>query len=78
VHFAQGALAAAKKDFAGAGAHFAQCIDLDSYCLFQQVVAGDKAKDAAAAKAARDRLLRMYVRDPVHLYARTKVAPPAK
>jgi tetratricopeptide (TPR) repeat protein len=78
VHFAQGSLAAAKKDFAGAGAHFAQCSDLDSYCLFQQVLASDKAKDAAASKAARDRLLRIYVRDPVHLYVRAKVAPAAK
>jgi tetratricopeptide (TPR) repeat protein len=77
VHFAQGSLAAAKKDFSGAGVHFAQCSDLDGYCLWQQVIAADKAKDAVAAKTARERLLRVYVRDPVHLYARTKVAPPA-
>ena len=75
LHFALGMLSVAKKDLAGAAAHFAQCSSLDSYCRWQQVLAAEKAGDKAASQAARDQLLRVYQRDPVYLYVRSKAAP---
>ena len=36
-------------------------------------MAAEKARDAAAVKAAREQLLKIYVRDPVHLIARARL-----
>jgi tetratricopeptide (TPR) repeat protein len=75
LHFARGMMGVAKKDFAGAVTHFSQCASPDAYCRWQLVLAADKAGDKAASQSARDQLLRVYVRDPVYLYVRSKVAP---
>jgi tetratricopeptide (TPR) repeat protein len=73
VHFAQGMLAVAQKDPKGARAHFDQCAATDTYCHWQSFNASRKAADRAGADASRVRLARMYLRDPVYLYARSSV-----
>jgi hypothetical protein len=75
MHYALGMLSVAKKDLTGASSHFAQCSSLDAYCGWQRVVAAEKSGDKAAIQAARDRLLRVYQRDPIYLYVRSKAAP---
>jgi hypothetical protein len=62
-----------KGDAAGARAQFDQCIDTD-LCRRRGVLAAQKAGDAAGAAAAREKLLAVGVRDPVHLYVRTRLA----
>lgn len=73
VHLAQGMLAVAQKDLKTARMHFDQCSDRDTYCHWQAFVVSQKAGDKAGADAARARLTKIYVRDPVYLYARTSV-----
>jgi tetratricopeptide (TPR) repeat protein len=73
VHFAQGMLAVAQKDLKAARAHFDQCAMTDTYCHWQSFNASRKAADRAGADASRVRLARMYLRDPVYLYARSSV-----
>jgi hypothetical protein len=73
VHFAQGMLAVAQKDLKGARAHFDQCAAIDTYCHWQSFNASRKASDRAGTDASRVRLARLYLRDPVYLYARSSV-----
>ena len=73
VHFAQGMLAVAQKDLKAARAHFDQCAATDTYCHWQSFNASRKAADRAGADASRVRLARMYLRDPLYLYARSSV-----
>lgn len=73
VHFAQGMLAVAQKDLKTARTHFDRCADSDTYCHWQAYVVSQKAGDRAGADASRERLFRIYVRDPVYLYARASV-----
>lgn len=75
MHYARGQLAIAKADFAGARSHFEQCSAEDDMCKWQGIVAAEKAGDKAAAAAARERLLKVYRRDPLHLILRTRLAP---
>jgi hypothetical protein len=77
VHFAQGMLAVAQKDQKAASGHFAMCSNLDTYCQWQAFEVSHKAGDAAGADAAKDRLTKIYRRDPLYLYARSRVAPAA-
>jgi tetratricopeptide (TPR) repeat protein len=77
LHLARGMLALAQSDAAGAKAHFAQCLNVDVYCRWQEVLAAEKAGDRAGADAARAELLRVYRRDPVYLYVRSRLAKPA-
>jgi tetratricopeptide (TPR) repeat protein len=67
MHYGRGSLAAAGGDVAAARAHFAQCSPLDEFCKWQDVVVAGKGADKAAATAARDQLLKLYLRDPLHL-----------
>lgn len=73
VHFGLGMQAVAKKDMKAAAAHFEQCTQLDSYCHMQAFAASKKANDRAGMDAARARLTKNYVRDPIYLYARSSV-----
>ena len=73
VHFAQGMLVVAQKDLKGARAQFDQCAATDTYCHWQSFNASRKAADRAGAEASRVRLARMYLRDPIYLYARSSV-----
>jgi tetratricopeptide (TPR) repeat protein len=77
VHFAQGMLAVAQKDLKAASGHFDMCSNQDTYCQWQAFEVSHKAGDAAGADAAKDRLTKIYRRDPVYLYARSMVAPAA-
>ena len=77
LHLAHGMLALAQSDAAGARAHFVQCLSVDAYCRWQEVVAAEKAGDRAGADATRAELLRVYRRDPVYLYVRSRLAKPA-
>ena len=77
LHLARGMLALAQSDASGAKAHFAQCLGTDVYCRWQEVIAAEKAGDRAGADAAKAELLRVYRRDPVYLYVRSRLAKPA-
>jgi tetratricopeptide (TPR) repeat protein len=76
MHYGQGQLAMARGDLPGARAHFDQCSAEDEMCKWQGVVAAEKAGDKAGAAAAREQLLKIYGRDPVHLIIRSRLAPP--
>ena len=76
MHYGRGQLAMAKGDVAGARAHFEQCSIEDEMCKWQGVVAAEKAKDVAGAAAARQQLLKVYGRDPVHLIVRSRLSTP--
>jgi tetratricopeptide (TPR) repeat protein len=77
MHFGRGMLAVAKADLAAARGHFDQCLADDYYCKYQGVLVAEKADDAAAAQRAREALLKMYERDPVHLIVRSQLVKPA-
>ena len=70
VHFAQGMLAVAQKDMKAARTHFDMCSNQDVYCHWQSFEVSQKARDTAGADASLARLTRIYLRDPVYLYAR--------
>lgn len=76
MHYGQGLLALAKGDAAGARAHFAQCSDADELCKWQDVMAAEKAGDTAGAAIARDKMLELYLRDPLHLVVRSRLTAP--
>ena len=78
MHYGLGMLAVAKGDAANARAHFDQCSREDELCLWQGVAAAEKAGDKAGATSARDQLLKLYARDPLHLIVRTRLTTPAK
>ena len=73
MHYALGMAAMAKRDFAGARAHFEQCLTQDAECRMQIVTAARKAGDKPGAEAARAAILKLYVRDPVHLWVRSRL-----
>jgi len=77
LHFARGMAALAQRDLVAARGHFAQCATEDTYCRWQEMLAAEKAGDKTAAATARDAILRVYVRDPIYLYVRSRVAPPS-
>lgn len=77
MHYGRGMLAAAKGDAAGALGHFDQCSPDDALCKWQGVVIAEKAGDKAGAAIARDRLLKKYERDPLHLIVRSRLTTPA-
>jgi tetratricopeptide (TPR) repeat protein len=77
MHYGRAMLAVAKGDAAGARAHFDQCSREDELCKWQGVLAAEKAGDKAAAAAARDQLLKHYLRDPVHLILWSRLSRPA-
>jgi hypothetical protein len=71
-------LAMVNGDAASARAHFEQCLKDDHYCRLQIVTAADKAGDKAGAEAARAELLKLFVRDPVHVLVRSRLTRPAR
>jgi len=75
MHYGRGQLALAKADISGARAHFDQCSGEDDMCRWSGVLAAEKAGDKAGATTARDRLLKIYRRDPVHLIIRSRLTP---
>src|SRR5205823_5813956 len=73
VHFAQGMLAAAQKDTNAARMHFDMCSQRDFPCHWQAFELSRKSGDKAGADASLARLTKIYVRDPLYLYARSMV-----
>jgi tetratricopeptide (TPR) repeat protein len=73
LHLARGILAAAQKDLKTAQTHFDKCASFDSYCHWQAALIGQRSGDSAVADASRARLLQVYRRNPVYLYARSSV-----
>jgi hypothetical protein len=78
MHYALGMAAVAKRDYGAAKAHFARCLARDWACRFELSVAADKAGDAAAADAARQAILKLYVRDPVYVFYRSRLEAKSK
>jgi Flp pilus assembly protein TadD len=76
MHFGRGQLAMAHADLAGARGHFDKCSADDEMCKWQGVIAAEKAGDKAGAAAARELVLKIYRRDPVHLIVRSRLAGP--
>jgi Flp pilus assembly protein TadD len=75
--YATGMAAVAKKDFSAARSEFEKCSQEDDVCQWQRVVATERAGDTAAASTGRDRLLRLYKRDPTYLMIRAMLKPAA-
>jgi tetratricopeptide (TPR) repeat protein len=73
MHYALGMAAMAKRDYAGAKGHFEHCLTVDAECRRQVIAAAQKAGDKDGAEAARTALLKLYVRDPVHLWVRSRL-----
>jgi tetratricopeptide (TPR) repeat protein len=78
LHFAQGMLAVARKDMKSARAHFDMCSPQDTYCHWQSLEVSRKAGNKVDADASLTRLTRIYIRDPIYLYARSTVTPAPK
>jgi tetratricopeptide (TPR) repeat protein len=77
MHYGRGMLAVSKGDAAGARTHFDRCSREDEVCKWQGVVTAEKAGDKAGAAAAREQLLKIYLRDPVHLIMRSRLTSPS-
>jgi tetratricopeptide (TPR) repeat protein len=75
MHYGRGMLALAKGDAPGARTHFDACSPEDELCKWQGVVTAGKAGDKAGAAKAREQLLKVYARDPVHLIVRARLTP---
>jgi len=73
MHYALGMAAMAKRDYPEARAHFDQCLSQDAECQMQIVTAAQKAGDKPGADTARAAILKLYVRDPVHLWVRSRI-----
>ena len=73
VHFAQGMQAAAKKDLKAAKGHFDLCSNQDVYCHWQAFSVAQKGGDHDGADAARARIVKVYVRDPLYLVVRSSL-----
>ena len=73
MHFGLGMAAMAKRDYTGARSHFEQCLTADEMCRLQIVMTADKAGDKAGAEAARAALLKLYIRDPQHVWVRSRL-----
>ena len=81
-HWASGQIALASGDAKAAAAEFAQCVEDDFYCRYNQMQALTKAGDKAGADAVKEKLLKVPVRGFSYLYVRAKLggipkAPPA-
>jgi len=75
--YAEGIVAMGKRDFAAARMAFDACAAEDDWCQWQAIVAAERAGDKTAAATGRDRLLRLYRRDPGYLIVRSQVMRPA-
>jgi tetratricopeptide (TPR) repeat protein len=75
MHFGKGQLAMASGDAATARTHFDQCSVQDQLCMWQAVIAAEKAGDKPGAASARERFLKVYLRDPTHLVVRSQLVP---
>jgi tetratricopeptide (TPR) repeat protein len=73
MHLGRGMLALAQKNSTEAKSHFEQCSREDDFCIWQRLVAAEKAGDTAAVTAARDVLLKTYKRDPLYLVIRSRL-----
>jgi tetratricopeptide (TPR) repeat protein len=71
LHYAQGLLAVAQKDMKAARTHFEMCTEQDFACHWQAWEVSRKAGDKAGADASLARLTKLYLRDPLYMYART-------
>jgi tetratricopeptide (TPR) repeat protein len=73
MHFGRGELAMAQKKPADAQKHFAACAPEDDLARWRGMTAAEMAGDKAAAASARDTLLKVYQRDPLHLIIRSRI-----
>jgi tetratricopeptide (TPR) repeat protein len=78
MQYGRAMLAAVSGDKAGMQAAFDRCSREDDLCLWQNVRMAEKIGDSSGATAARERLLKVYKRDPLHLIARTRVTAAKK
>ena len=78
MHFGRGELAMARKQAADAQTHFKVCAPEDDMARWRGMMAAEMAGDKAAATAARETLLKIYVRDPLHLIIRSRLAAAPK
>lgn len=78
MHYGRGQLAMVQRDYATARTHFDKCSAQDQICKWQGQVAAEKAGDKAAATAARDQLLKAYLRGSVPLIVRSRLSPVGK
>jgi tetratricopeptide (TPR) repeat protein len=77
VHVAEGEIALASGDAAGAVTHFSNCADEEYYCRYMLANAQEKAGDKSAATATRAALATANLREPGYLWFHVKVAAAA-
>jgi len=63
----------AQKKPADAVAHFTECSPEDDMARWRGMMAAESARDKTAASAARETLMKTYVRDPLHLIIRSRL-----
>lgn len=63
----------ARGEAKAAAAHFARCVEDDTYCGLRLLQAQEKAGDAAGAAATKERLRTANRRDGRYLYVRSQV-----
>jgi len=73
MHYGRGELAMARKKPADAVAHFTECSPEDDMARWRGMMAAESARDKTAASAARETLMKTYVRDPLHLIIRSRL-----
>jgi tetratricopeptide (TPR) repeat protein len=78
MHYGRGELAMAQKKAADALKHFAECAAEDQIARWRAMTAADMSGDKAAAASAREKLLKTYERDPLHLIIRSRIGAPPK
>ena len=74
MHYGRGELAMAQKKPADALKHFNECVPEDDLARWRSIAAAQAAGDKAAADSARQTLMKIYVRDPLHLIIRSRLA----
>jgi tetratricopeptide (TPR) repeat protein len=67
MHHGRGLLSFARGDAAAARREFDQCSNEDEVCKYHGIRAAEKAGDIAGATRAREKLLKIYRRNPIHL-----------
>jgi len=73
MQYGAGMLAMMNGDFASARAHFEQCLTDDHFCRLEIVTAADRSGDKPGAQAARTELLKVYLRNPIHVIVRSRL-----
>jgi len=77
VAYARGEVQLARGDAAGAAKTMKGCLATDDWCAFARADAEERAGDRATAAADRERLAKLFHRDPVYFYVWRRLTGPS-